>query len=434
MDYKLNHLSNVEKELEITFSAEEVKENIQGTLSHLSRTASIKGFRKGKVPLNVVKQMYGKGIKDEAENHFVSTGIQETAVKENLKFATAPDIFEKSSVAEGEPFIFKYRVEVFPSVNVEVKPFEAEYTPLKFKDEMVDQEIEEIRKRFVEFKESEDVPSAEKDRMTITFSGKIGEEEIEGTKGNNVTVVLGEKRFIPDFEKALYGHKTGDSFSADVTFPQDYQQKELAGKTVTFSIAIDKVEKCENEPELTDEFLEGKEGYPDTVEALREEMKKHILEYIENLNLDNKKYIAIDTYVKNHDIDVPPSILKSEVEARVDEQKKRNKVEEIAEDALKKIEEDAKWVAKRYIILHELSEKLGITVTERDINDALSKEAANYGLPAEYAEQLRKYYGEERLNAKKMEIREGKVLEKITEAMIFIEKNTEEKKDEGKNF
>ncbi|HQN74197.1 MAG TPA: hypothetical protein PLB16_12340, partial [bacterium] len=166
----------------------------------------------------------------------------------------------------------------------------------------------------------------------------------------------------------------------------------------------------------------------------REEMKKHILEYIENLNLDNKKYIAIDTYVKNHDIDVPPSILKSEVEARVDEQKKRNKVEEIAEDALKKIEEDAKWVAKRYIILHELSEKLGITVTERDINDALSKEAANYGLPAEYAEQLRKYYGEERLNAKKMEIREGKVLEKITEAMIFIEKNTEEKKDEGKNF
>jgi trigger factor len=433
MDYKLNHLSNVEKELEITFSAEEVKKNIQGTLSHLSRTASIKGFRKGKVPLNVVKQMYGKSIKDEAENHFVSTGIQETAVKENLKFATAPDIFEKSAVAEGDPFIFKYRVEVFPSVDVEVKPLEAEYMPLKFKDEMVDQELEEIRKRFVEFKETTEDQSAEKDRMTITFSGKIGEEDVEGTKGNNVTVVLGEKRFVPDFEKALYGHKSGDNFSADVKFPQDYQAKELAGKTVTFSITVDKVEKCENEPELTDEFLAGKEGYPNTVEALREEMKKHILEHIDNLNLDNRKYVAIDTYVKNHEIDIPPSILKSEVEARVDEHKKKNKVEEIAEDVRQKIEDDAKWVAKRYIILHELSEKLNITVTERDVNEALAKEAAHYGLPAEYAEQLRKYYGEERLNAKKMEIREGKVLEKITEAMIFNEKTKEEKKDEGQN-
>lgn len=433
MDYKLNHLSNVEKELEITFSSEEVKENIQNTLSHLSRTANIKGFRKGKVPLNVVRQVYGKNIKDEAENHFVSMGIQETAVKENLKFATAPDIFEKGTVTEGDPFIFKYRVEVFPTVNVELKPFEAEYTPLKFKDEMVDQELEEIKKRFIEFKETTEEQSAEKDRMTITFSGKIGEEEIEGTKGSSVVVVLGEKRFVPDFEKALYGHKTGDSFSADVKFPEDYQAKELAGKTVTFSIAIDKVEKCSNEPELTDEFLEGKEGYPDTVEALREEMKKHILEYIENINFDNRKYIAIDTYVKNHDIDVPPSILKSEIDARVDEHKKKNKVEEIAEDVVQKIEDDAKWVAKRYIILHELSEKLGITVTERDINDALAKEAAHYGLPAEYAEQLRKYYGEERLNAKKMEIREGKVLEKIAEAMIFNEKTKEEKNDEGKN-
>ena len=84
------------------------------------------------------------------------------------------------------------------------------------------------------------------------------------------------------------------------------------------------------------------------------------------------------------------------------------------------------------MILHDLSEKLKITVTENDITAALAKEAANYGLPAEYADQLRKYYGEERLNAKKMEIREGKVLEKIAEAMIFVEKNGESK-DETQN-
>jgi trigger factor len=432
MDYKLNHLSNVEKEVEISFSAEEVKENISGSLSHISKTVSIKGFRAGKVPLNVVKQMYGKRVRDEAESHFVSTGIQDTAIKENLRFATAPDLFEKGSIVEGEPFSFKYRVEIFPVLDVELKPFEAEYTPLKFKEEMIDQELAEIKKRFTEFKESDEEESVEKDRMTITFSGKMGDEEMEGTKGNNVAVVLGEKRFVPDFEAALYGHKKGDSFEADVKFPDDYKANDLAGKTVKFTISVEKVEKCSGEPELTDEFLAGREGYPDTVEELRNEMSRHIQNYIDALNADNKKYIAIETYVKNHEFEIPPSILKSEIEARVEEYKKKNKVDEIEESVKEKIEDESKWVTKRYMILHDLSEKLKITVTEKDITAALAKEAANYGLPAEYADQLRKYYGEERLNAKKMEIREGKVLEKIAEAMIFVEKNGESK-DETQN-
>lgn len=430
MDYKLNHLSTVEKEVEITFSAEEVAENISGSLKHLSKTATIKGFRKGKVPLNVVKQMYGKGVKEEAENHFVSTGIQDTAIKENLRFAAAPDIFEKGAFAEGEPFMFKYRVEVFPVLDIELKPFEAEYLPLDFKEEMVDHELAEIKKRFVEFTEKDDEETAEKDRLTISFSGKIGTEDIEGTKGSNVAMILGEKRFVPDFEKALYGHKKGDNFSADVKFPDEYQAKELAGKVVDFTFSIEKVEKCTVEPELTDEFLAGKEGYPDTVEALREEMKKHIKEYIAGMNLDNRKYIAIDTYVKNHEFEIPPLILKSEIEARTEEHKKRIKSDEIDDDLRSKIEEEAKWVTKRYMILHDLSEKLGVTVTEKDITAALAKEAANYGLPPEYADQLRNYYGEERLNAKKLEIKEGKVIEKIEEKMVFTEKKIEESKDE----
>jgi len=426
MDYKLNHVSSVEKEFEITYSADEVKENLVNSLSHLSKTVNIKGFRKGKVPANIIKQMYGKSIKDEAENHFISTAIQETVAKESFHFAAAPQIIEKSILIEGEPFTFKYSVEIFPKIDVELKPFEAEYTPMQFKEEMVDMEIESMKKKFTEYKEDEEAVSADKDRLVISFSGKMEDKEIDGTNGSNVSVIIGESKFVPDFEKALYGHKKGDKFTADVKFPENYQSKDLAGKTVVFTIEVNKLEKMTNEPEMTDEFLAGKEGFPKTVEELRAELRKHIETYIGNINFDNKKYIAAETYVKNHEFDVPPSILKSEIEARVSEYKNKNKVESVPVEALQKIEEESKWVTKRYIILHTLSEKLAVEVTEKDITSALEKEAVTYGLPVEYAAQLRQYLGEERLNAKKMEIRESKVLDKMAEKMIFIEKDAKE--------
>ena len=432
MDYKLNHLSDVEKEVEVTFSAEEVSENINTSLSHLSKTVSIKGFRKGKVPINVVRQFYGKNIKEDALNHFLSSGVQDTAIKEKLRFATRPDIVEQGEIKEGRDFVFKYKVETFPSVDIELKDFEAEYSPLKYKDEMLELELESLKKRFIEYSEKEEA-SADKDRLVISFSGTIDGEAIDGTKGDNVPAVLGEGKFVPDFEKALFDRKKNDKFEADVTFPEDYQASELAGKTVKFTIEVHKVEKQDEAPELTDEFLKGKEGYPNTVEELRTELDKQINLYIENLNSDNKKYIASDTYVKNYEFQVPPTILNNEVEHRKNEYKQKNKVEEVDGEALKKIEEDALWVTKRYIILNELSEKLNVEVTEKEVDKVLAIEAANYGLPPEYVENLKKMYGEERLAAKKMEIRESKVLDLITEKMKFIEVEKKEESEEKKD-
>lgn len=432
MDYKLNHLSDVEKEVEVTFTAEEVNENINTSLAHLSKTVSVKGFRKGKVPLNVVRQFYGKNIKDDALNHFLSMGIQDSAVKEKLRFATRPDIVEQGEVKEGSDFVFKYKVETFPNVEIEVKEFEAEYSPLKYKEEMLEMELESLRKRFIEYSEKEEA-SADKDKLEISFAGTIDGEDVEGTKGENVPAVLGEGKFVPDFEKALFDRKKGDKFDADVVFPQDYQAEELAGKTVKFAIEVLKVEKQEEAPELTDEFLKGKEGYPDTVEELKTELDKQINLYIENLNSDNKKYITSDTYVKNYEFQVPLTILNNEIEHRKNEYKQKNKVEEVEGEPLKKIEEDALWVTKRYIILNELSEKLQVEVTEKEVDQVLAIEAANYGLPPEYAENLKKMYGEEKMAAKKMEIREAKVLEQITEKMSFIEVEKKEESEEKKN-
>ncbi len=427
MDYNINHLSNVEKEVEVTFSAEEVARNITESLLHLSKTVNIKGFRKGKVPLNIVRQFYGKNVKEEAENYFISTGFRDVVEKEDLRFATQPDIFEKGNIKEGTPFVFKYRVEIFPKLDIEPQEYSAEYTSLKFEDKMVEEEMKAIASRFIEYKEDDQAASEEKDKVTVSFKGTLDGESVEGTEGKDVAVVIGERKFLPDFEKAVTGKKQGEKFDAPVNFPEDYNAKDLAGKTVMFSFEVNKVEKFQNGPEITDEFLKDKDGYPDTVEELKSELEKHISQYIENINRENKKQIACDTYIKNHEFDVPPSILKKEVDARMEEYKKKNNVETVPEDVVKKIGEESLWVTKKYMILSTLSEKLSIDVTERELDAVLAKEAASYGLPPEYASQIRNYYGEERLSLKKMEIKESKVLDKIVENMKFIEKKAEEK-------
>ena len=433
MNYKLSHISDVEKEVEVTFSAKEVNENISASLTHLSKTVNIKGFRKGKVPLRVVKQFYGKNIKEDALNHFVSAGVQDTAEKENLRFATRPNIVEQGEISEGTDFVFKYKVETFPHIDVELKAFDAEYVPLKYKDEMLEVELESMKKKLIEYTEKHEV-SKDKDRLTVSFSGTIDGEEVDGTKGDNVMTVLGERKFVPDFEKALFGRKKNDKFDADVSFPNDYQSAILAGKLVRFAIEVHKVEEQKETVELTDEFLKGKKGYPDTVKELKAELVNHIHTHIKNLNSDNKRYLAVHTYLKNYEFQVPSMILKSEVEHRKNEYKQKNKVKIIDQEAFKKIEKDALWATKRYIILSELSDKLNVEVTEKELDQLLAIEATNYGLPVEYVKNIRKIYGAERLAAKKVEIRESKVLDMMAEKMNFIEvekkEGTQGEKDE----
>ena len=431
MDYKINHLSTVEKEIEVSFSAEEVQAQFKQEYSHLSHSVSIKGFRPGKAPLNVLKQFYGKNVKADVEHHFISEGMQEAVLKEKLRLATNPEIFDETELTETGAFTFKLRAEVFPETDIELKPFEHDFTPIKYDETMLENELEAIKARFIEYKESEDALSAEKDRLVISFVGRIDGKEIEKTAGKDVTVIVGDGKFVPDFEKALYGHKKGDSFTADVKFPEDYRAEEIAGKTVQFSFDITKVEKCENAPELTDELLAGKEGYPNTVAELKEQIRKNIESYLNDISMEGKKSIAIETYVKEYDFEVPPSFMLNEKNARIDDYKREHKVEEVPAEELAKIEDDAKFAIKRYIILNTLADKLDITVTDKDVDIAFTQEALQYGLPAEFANKLRDYAGEERINAKKYEIKEQKVLEKMVEKMVFTEK-APEKADEKK--
>jgi len=267
----------------------------------------------------------------------------------------------------------------------------------------------------------------DKDRATITFNGTMDGEAVEGTNGDDVPVVLGDKGFVQDFEDSLFGKKAGDKYTVPVTFPENYNAKELAGKIVDFEIEIKKVE--ESKPfELTDEFMKEKQELPDTIAELQSDFEQRIRDYIDNINQQNKRYITTDKLVENNEIEIPNSFFDAEIKNREENYKKKNETKEVPEEELKKIQEDATWATKRFLILSQLAKDLQIGVSDEEVDVELEKEAAQYNIPLDY---YKKILNKDKINEKKMIIQENKVVDQIVEEMVFIEKESEETAEEA---
>jgi len=144
MDYKIDHLSGVEKEISVTFSAEEVTEKLSDSYSRLAKTSKVNGFRKGRVPLHIIKQMYGKDVAHDIESQFINLGISKSTSEENLQVITHPSIKEMNGIKENDVFSFSFKVEVFPVTDIKEIDFELEYTPVLYKVEMLNEELSAI--------------------------------------------------------------------------------------------------------------------------------------------------------------------------------------------------------------------------------------------------------------------------------------------------
>lgn len=423
MDYKINHLSSVEKELNVTFTSDEVASNLADSFKNLMKTANVKGFRPGKVPQNVVKQLYGKTVREDVEKYFISAGLQESITKENLRVIRYPMISDKSGVKDGQPFTFTFKVEVFPEVKIDNKNFEVEYSPIEFKNELLDEELTAVKKRFTEYKDAAR-EAKEADRVTVTFKGMRNGEVLDAASGENVPVILGDKNFIEDFEKSIYGKKAGDKYSVDVTFPEKYHSPELAGAVLTFDMEVIKIEEGST-PELTDELLSTKPDMPKTVEELKTSLKKRITDYINGINLENKRYILMDKFVQAYDFELPKSFLEAEIKIREEEYKKQHPGVVMPEETMVKITDDAKWVAKRFILLSQLAKDLQVSVSDEELDAELQKDADRYRVPVEY---LKKALDENRLTEKRMTVQENKVIDKLMDFVKFNIKPAEEDK------
>jgi len=422
MNHTLKTISDVEKEITVTFPAAEVSERFAETFRRVARTASIKGFRPGKVPLSVVKQMYGKAVAEEVEAHFLETGIRETVVKENLRLIEHPAVTQRNPLIEGADFTFSFKVELFPTIAAEVRECHVAYTPVEFKEEMLEEEVTSFRRRHTVFSKVER-PARDGDRVTVTFAGTHEGKELPGVKGTEVPVMLGEKHFLEGFEDALRGRRAGEKTGAAVPFPENYHAKEIAGKTVDFSIELVAVEEAQV-PELTDEFVAQHHDKAKTVAELRDVLREGIVRYLDDINRETQRHLVVERYVREADFPVPPSFLGSETASRREEHKRRARVEELTPDDEKTVREEAQFAAKRFLLLQQLARDLSVTVDDKALEEGLAAEAARYGVPIEH---YKRYVGEHRVEERRLVMQERLVIDRLIEKAVFEKKPRAEK-------
>lgn len=302
----------LERRIEVQVPAERVEKAIDERLKSLSRTVRLKGFRPGKVPVNVVRQQFGPQVRQEVLGDVVQSTFNEAVSQENLKPATGPRI-EPLSMEKGSDLKYRATFEVFPTVelkgldSIEVSRPTADVTTSDV-DAMIDN-LRQQRPTFVAVeREAKDT-----DRVTIDFNGTIDGKPFEGGAGEGVPVVLGAGRMLADFEAGLAGMRAGEEKTIDLTFPANYGGQELAGKAVQFAIKMHTVEERQL-PELNDEFCKSYGVDEGGIERLREEVEENMRRELGDAIRARVKKQVLDALLAANPLDLPTSLVENQIQ------------------------------------------------------------------------------------------------------------------------
>lgn len=300
------------RRLSITVPAEIISQAVKKKLINTAKSVRIDGFRKGKVPRNIVEQRYGTSIRQDVLGEVMQRSFIDAIVKEKINPASRPN-YLPGEYKESEDFSFAVEFEVYPDVELKaLDSIEVEKPLVEVTDADVDTMLETLRKQQATWKESDRATEVE-DRVTIDFTGSIDGEEFEGGKASDFVLVMGQGRTIPGFEEGLAGHKAGEEFTIDINFSEDYHAENLQGKAAKFAIVLKKVEEREL-PELSEEFIKRFGVADDSVDGLRAEVRKNMERELKGAVRNRIKTHVIEGLVRTNDIDVPAVLIDGEVD------------------------------------------------------------------------------------------------------------------------
>jgi len=300
------------RRLTITIAADSIETAVKSELVNVSKKVRIDGFRKGKVPMTVVAQRYGASVRQDVLGELMSRNFIDAIIQEKINPAGAPN-YIPGEYKLGEDFTYSVEFEVYPEVELQgLESIEVEKPVVEVTDEDVDTMLDTLRKQQATWKDTDAAATAE-DRVTIDFTGSVDGEVFEGGKATDFVLAMGQGRMIPGFEDGVVGHKAGEEFVVEVTFPEDYHAENLKGKAAKFDIVLKKVEEREL-PEFTEEFIKRFGVEDGSIAGLRTEVRKNMERELKGAVRNRIKSQAIDGLVNANNIDVPAALIDGEID------------------------------------------------------------------------------------------------------------------------
>ncbi len=311
MQVSVESTGKLERRMQVAVPAERVAQEIAARLKTLSRTARLKGFRPGKAPLTVIRRQFGVKVHREVIGELLQSSFTEAVTQKQLAPAGNPRI-EPHSIAEGQDLKYTATFEVFPDIALQpIESLDIERTTAAVTDADVDAMIERLRKQQMQY-HTVTRAAGNGDRVTIDFDGTIDGKAFAGGTGENVGIILGEGKMLAEFERGLLGGGAGDQRAIDVSFPADYRVNELAGKAAVFNVQIRGVEAAVV-PELNEEFCELFGVTDGGVAKLREEVSANMRRELEQTLRNRNKSTVLEKLYQANPIDVPNSLIDSQV-------------------------------------------------------------------------------------------------------------------------
>ena len=430
MSLQVEKLEKNMAKLTIEVSDEDLDKAMEKAYQKQKSRISLPGFRKGKAPRKMIESMYGKGVfMEDAVNSLVPQEYTKALGECDLEIVSQPEI-NVTQMEPGKALIFTADVAVKPEVTLgDYKGVEVPKSEITVTDEEVDAEVKKEQDKNARTVAVEDRAAANGDITTIDFEGFVDGVAFEGGKGTDYALTLGSGTFIPGFEDQLVGANTGDHVEVKVTFPEEYQAKELAGKEAVFQCDVKKIETKEV-PELDDEFAKDVSEF-DTLAEYKEDVKKKLTEKKEKEARTAKENAAVDKAIENAQMDIPELMTKTECRQMMDDFSRRMQQQGLSMEqyfqftgqSMDKMMEDMKPQALKRIqtrlVLEKVAEAENIQPSEEEITEEIQKMADAYKMEAD---KIREAIGESGLEQMKKDMAVQKAVTVIADAAVEVEK------------
>ncbi|RLQ23115.1 trigger factor [Seongchinamella sediminis] len=425
MQVSIETTSGLERRLTVGVPAARIDGAVDERLKKAAKDVRMPGFRPGKVPMKVMRQRFGAGVRQEVLGEVMSQSFQEAVVQEQLRPAGQPSI-EPKSLEAGKDLEYVATFEVFPEVDVvEMQDFEVEKPVAEVTDEDVDNIIEVFRKQQGSWQEAERA-AAEGDKVNIDYSGTKDGEAFEGGSAEGSELELGSGRMIPGFEDGIVGMKAGEEKTLELSFPEDYHNEDLKGAAVEFRVSVNKVE--EMVPAELNEELFAQYGVEEGGEAqFRKEVAENMARELKNAVEGKVKQQVMDAVIAAHEnVDIPRALVAQEVDALRNQMFQQfggaggqnMDLKSLLPDDM--FTENAEKRVKLGLVLSELISKLELKADADKVRATIEEMASTYQEPEEVINWY--YSNQEQLASVESKVLEDQVVEKLLENAKITEK------------